>query len=89
MLGLVDEAEAVVAVVTSPKRPLSEFGRLLHESGKIKRSLTQTITNPTLDKIYEAGLSAGALGRKLLGAGSSGFMALFIHLSGGRLYVRD
>jgi D-glycero-alpha-D-manno-heptose-7-phosphate kinase len=87
MLGLVDEAEPAVAVVTGPKPPLSEFGRLLHESGKIKPHSKNT--NPTLDKIYEAGLSAGALGRKLLGAGSSGFMALFIHLSGGRLYARD
>jgi D-glycero-alpha-D-manno-heptose-7-phosphate kinase len=75
MLGLVDEAEAVV---TNPNRPLSEFGRLLHESWKIKRTLTQKITNPTLDEIYEAGLSAGALGGKLLGAGGGGFMAFFV-----------
>jgi D-glycero-alpha-D-manno-heptose-7-phosphate kinase len=75
MLGLVDEAEAVV---TNPNRPLAEFGRLLHESWKIKRSLTQKITNPTLDEIYEAGLSAGALGGKLLGAGGGGFMAFFV-----------
>jgi len=75
MLGLVDEAEAIV---TNPNRPLAEFGRLLHESWKIKRSLTQKITNPTLDEIYEAGLSAGALGGKLLGAGGGGFMAFFV-----------
>ena len=75
MLGLVDEAEAIV---TNPNRPLSEFGRLLHESWKIKRTLTQKITNPALDEIYEAGLSAGALGGKLLGAGGGGFMAFFV-----------
>src|SRR5215471_19521194 len=75
MLGLVDEAEAIV---TNPNRPLSEFGRLLHESWKIKRTLTQRITNPVLDEIYEAGLSAGALGGKLLGAGGGGFMAFFV-----------
>jgi D-glycero-alpha-D-manno-heptose-7-phosphate kinase len=75
MLSLVDEAEAVV---TSPNRPITEFGRLLHESWKIKRTLTHKITNPTLDEIYEAGLSAGALGGKLLGAGGGGFMAFFV-----------
>jgi D-glycero-alpha-D-manno-heptose-7-phosphate kinase len=75
MLGLVDEAEAVV---TNPNRPLSEFGRLLHESWKIKRTLTKKITNPVLDEIYDAGLSAGALGGKLLGAGGGGFMAFFV-----------
>jgi D-glycero-alpha-D-manno-heptose-7-phosphate kinase len=75
MLGLVDEAEAVV---TNPNRSLSEFGRLLHESWKIKRTLTQKISNAVLDEIYEAGLSAGALGGKLLGAGGGGFMAFFV-----------
>jgi len=75
MLGLVDEAEAIVA---SANRPISEFGRLLDESWKIKRTLTQKITNPTLDEIYEAGLSAGALGGKLLGAGGGGFMVFFV-----------
>lgn len=59
MLQLVDEAEATV---TSPSRCLDEFGRLLHEGWKIKRTLTQKITNSNIDEIYEAGLSAGALG---------------------------
>jgi len=75
MRSLVDEAEAIV---TNPSRPLGEFGRLLHESWKIKRTLTQKITNPMLDEIYEAGLSAGALGGKLLGAGGGGFMLFFV-----------
>jgi len=75
MLALVDEAEAIV---TNPNRPLADFGRLLHEGWKIKRTLTERITNPMLDEIYEAGLSAGALGGKLLGAGGGGFMAFFV-----------
>ena len=75
MLELVDEAEAIV---TNPNRSLSEFGRLLHESWKIKRTLTKKITNAALDEIYEAGLGAGALGGKLLGAGGGGFMAFYV-----------
>jgi D-glycero-alpha-D-manno-heptose-7-phosphate kinase len=75
MLALVDEAEAVV---TNPNRSLDEFGRLLHRSWSIKRSLTQRITNPAIDEIYEAGISAGALGGKLLGAGGGGFMVFFV-----------
>jgi len=75
MLQLVDEAEAIVA---SPDRPLNEFGRLLHESWKIKRTLTQNISTASIDEIYEAGLSAGALGGKLLGAGGGGFMLFFV-----------
>ena len=72
---LVDEAEAII---TSPSRPISEFGRLLDEGWQIKRSLTQKITNAAIDEIYEAGLGAGALGGKLLGAGGGGFMLFFV-----------
>jgi D-glycero-alpha-D-manno-heptose-7-phosphate kinase len=75
MLQLVDEAETIV---TSPGRSLDEFGRLLHESWKIKRTLTQKITTSSIDEIYEAGLSAGALGGKLLGAGGGGFMLFYV-----------
>ena len=75
MRGLVDEAEAIV---TNPNRSIDDFGRLLHESWSIKRTLTQRITNAAIDEIYEAGRSAGALGGKLLGAGGGGFMLFFV-----------
>jgi D-glycero-alpha-D-manno-heptose-7-phosphate kinase len=75
MLSLVDEAQSIV---TDPNRPISDFGRLLHESWSIKRTLTQRISNPAIDEIYEAGRSAGALGGKLLGAGGGGFMIFFV-----------
>jgi D-glycero-alpha-D-manno-heptose-7-phosphate kinase len=75
MLQLVDEAETIVR---STSRSLDEFGRLLHESWKIKRTLTQKITNASIDEIYDAGMSAGALGGKLLGAGGGGFMLFYV-----------
>jgi D-glycero-alpha-D-manno-heptose-7-phosphate kinase len=75
MLQMVDEAAAIVA---SPSRSIEDFGRLLHEGWQIKRSLTQQITNASIDEIYEAGRSAGAIGGKLLGAGGGGFMLFFV-----------
>jgi D-glycero-alpha-D-manno-heptose-7-phosphate kinase len=75
MLQMVDEAEGIV---TNPNRSLDEFGRLLDESWKIKRTLTNRISNSSIDEIYEAGLSAGALGGKLLGAGGGGFMLFYV-----------
>ena len=75
MLQCVGEAEAIV---TSSNRSLDDFGRLLHESWKIKRTLTDKITNSRIDEIYEAGLSAGALGGKLLGAGGGGFLLFYV-----------
>jgi len=75
MLQLVDEAEAII---TNPSRPVSEFGKLLHESWQIKRTVTQKISTAAIDEIYEAGRSSGALGGKLLGAGGGGFMLFFV-----------
>jgi len=75
MLEMVDAAESIVA---DGNRPLSDFGHLLHESWRLKRSLTQDISNQSIDEIYEAGRSAGALGGKLLGAGGGGFMLFFV-----------
>ena len=75
MLQLVDEAESIL---TSPNRPITEFGQLLHESWQIKRTLTQKISSSTIDEIYQAGLDAGAVGGKLLGAGGGGFMLFFV-----------
>jgi D-glycero-alpha-D-manno-heptose-7-phosphate kinase len=75
MRQMVDEAEQIV---TNPHHSLDEFGRLLHEGWQIKRTLTQKISNPFIDEIYDAGLSAGALGGKLLGAGGGGFMLFFV-----------
>lgn len=73
---LVDEAESILS---SPHRSLDEFGKLLHQGWMIKRSLTEKITTASIDEIYSAGLGAGALGGKLLGAGGGGFMLFYVH----------
>jgi len=75
MFQMVDEAEEIVS---NGNRPIEEFGRLLHEGWKLKKSLTDKISNPMIDEIYETGLKAGAIGGKLLGAGGGGFMLFFV-----------
>lgn len=73
MFQMVDEAVSILA----GNGNLKDFGRLLHESWKLKRSLTSKISSPKIDEIYEAALHAGAIGGKLLGAGGGGFMLIF------------
>ncbi len=75
MPQLVDKAEKIVI---DQNCSLDDFGRLLHESWQIKRTLTERISNPEIDAIYEAGRSARALGGKLLGADGCGFMLFFV-----------
>lgn len=49
------------------------LGRILNQAWKLKRSVTDLISNPKIDYIYDLGLSNGAIGGKLLGAGGGGF----------------
>jgi D-glycero-alpha-D-manno-heptose-7-phosphate kinase len=74
MLQMVGEG---LSILTSD-REITDFGKLLHEAWLYKRSLTSTISTQSIDEIYNAGLKAGALGGKLLGAGGGGFMLLFV-----------
>lgn len=56
---------------------LEDFGKLIHESWKLKRSLTNKISNNLIDELYEEACRAGAIGGKLLGAGGGGFLLVF------------
>jgi D-glycero-alpha-D-manno-heptose-7-phosphate kinase len=57
---------------------LVDFGKLLHESWLLKRSLSERISTSHVDGLYDKALKAGALGGKLLGAGGGGFMLIFV-----------
>ena len=72
---MVDEA---VNILKDGRDNIMDFGKLLHESWQIKRSLTPQISTSMIDEIYQAGLEAGASGGKLLGAGGGGFILFFV-----------
>jgi D-glycero-alpha-D-manno-heptose-7-phosphate kinase len=57
---------------------LLDFGKLIHETWQLKRSLTDKISTPYIDYICDTALGAGASGGKLLGAGSAGFILFFV-----------
>jgi len=57
---------------------LNDFGKLLHETWLVKKSLSKSITNSSIDEIYNYAIKNGALGGKLLGAGGGGFLLFYI-----------
>jgi D-glycero-alpha-D-manno-heptose-7-phosphate kinase len=57
---------------------LADFGRLLHESWLLKRSLSRRVSTPEIDAMYATARKAGATGGKLAGAGGGGFLLLFV-----------
>lgn len=56
---------------------VDSFGEILRENWMLKKSLTDGISSPQIDGWYEAAIRAGALGGKLLGAGSGGFLMFY------------
>ena len=74
MKDLVEEALSVLGKGGN----FTEFGTLLHEAWQAKRSLSARVSNTQVDDMYEAALTAGALGGKITGAGGGGFMLLFV-----------
>lgn len=75
MLLLVDEAESIL---TNKNSDLNEFGHLLDHTWKLKRQTGKAVSTDNIDYLYEKGISAGALGGKLLGAGGGGFLLFYV-----------
>lgn len=75
MYGLVGDAEAVLEDKHSD---LDDFGRLLDKTWRLKRQTGRAISTDYIDSLYEKGLSSGALGGKLLGAGGGGFILFYV-----------
>lgn len=74
MLSLVDDAEEIL----TSKSDLNEFGRLLDYTWKLKRGITNKISNDSIDNLYAKAIEAGAIGGKLLGAGGGGFLLFYV-----------
>lgn len=55
----------------------NEFGELLHEAWQQKKRMAASITNETLDEMYDVAIKAGAIGGKVSGAGGGGFMMFY------------
>lgn len=50
-----------------------EIGLFLQHQWKLKRTLTDSVSNEHINSIYNAAIEAGAYGGKLMGAGGGGF----------------
>jgi len=75
MKDLVDEG---YKILISKNRDLREFGELLSENWKLKKTLSVKISMPEIDEMYEIAIKNGAIGGKLLGAGGGGFIVFYV-----------
>lgn len=71
---MVDEAVDIL----NKEEDILEFGKLLDKTWQIKKTLSNKISTPEIDNIYQRAMKAGAIGGKLLGAGRGGFILFFV-----------
>lgn len=74
MQAMVDEA---LSILQNTNESIDSFGKLLDASWQYKRSLSDRVSTPEIDSIYQAAMDAGAIGGKILGAGGGGFLLIF------------
>ena len=72
-----DQAIRLSQVLTENKN-LDEAGEILRKGWELKKTLSENISNSEVDQKIETSIRAGAIGGKLLGAGGSGFLLLYV-----------
>jgi D-glycero-alpha-D-manno-heptose-7-phosphate kinase len=70
--NLVDDGVKAISMLD-----LKELGKIVHESWKLKRHFSDSISSLEINDLIEFGLKRGAFGAKLLGAGGAGYV-LFV-----------
>ncbi|MGC8565724.1 MAG: kinase [Thermoplasmata archaeon] len=86
-MGMVDEKVenynkmrdlAYTTYETLSKGKWEDLGELLERNWELKKELSNNITDTDIDRWYEKGKKAGAVGGKLMGAGGGGFLLFFV-----------
>ena len=66
-----------IEILQNENKSVDEFGLLLNETWKYKKSLSEQVSNDFIDLIYIKAINSGALGGKILGAGGGGFILFY------------
>jgi len=73
MKSIVDEAHKTLL-----HGDLDDIGYMLDRSWDLKKRLSNDISTTDIDRIYARAKESGAIGGKILGAGSGGYMLLYV-----------
>lgn len=77
LMRMQEMVQEAIDILQDVRIPIEEFGKLLDQTWKYKQMLSDRVTTPEINQIYEQARQAGSIGGKLLGAGGGGFLLLF------------
>ena len=78
LLKIRHQAENLFDLIKNDKFSIKEFGQLLEDGWKMKKELSNQVTNKFIEDAYIIGKKKGAYGGKLSGAGGGGFLSFVI-----------
>ena len=58
---------------------IEEFAELMNCGWEQKKKMSNKISSPKIDEMYEVAKKAGAISAKISGAGGGGFMMIYCH----------
>jgi len=73
---LAEEALHVFRTEADPRSLVRRWGELLDVAWALKKSMSDGVTLPEIDRLYDAARRAGAYGGKIVGAGGGGFLLI-------------
>jgi D-glycero-alpha-D-manno-heptose-7-phosphate kinase len=73
---LAEEALQVFRTEANPRALVERWGELLDAAWALKKSMSDGVTLPEIDRLYEQARRAGAYGGKIVGAGGGGFLLI-------------
>jgi len=68
---------------------LDDIGLLLNDSWNLKKKLSSSVSIDFIDNLYNYGISSGAIGGKLLGAGGGGFILFYVPRSNQKKFIQS
>ncbi len=78
LLGLQQQKELAVSMKNALLTgKLTNFGDLLHSAWLAKKKMSDRISNPVIDELYEEARRTGAIGGKITGAGGGGYIMFY------------
>ena len=78
LLKIRHQAEKLFDLIKYDRFSIKEFGQLLEDGWKMKKELSDQVTNKFIEDAYIIGKKKGAYGGKLSGAGGGGFLSFVI-----------
>ena len=62
---------------------------MLNKSWEEKKELSKSISNLTIDAIYDKAIKCGAIGGKILGAGGGGFFLFYVPKEKHKFFLKN